>query len=185
MRGCLFFSVTLCLLLPAANTPAESGKVELVLADTGKQPGRQFLPNQPIPLLLSNDSSLPIFLIVERRSNQRTQKGVRLPGVPVHERRKSKFFFRSDRWVYTSGGEARFVGALLQPGDAVIFESRISLPARKYRIYVRYWPLKNEEDGKEYLQLDVKTVEEKYRRRARWVESPSFGIREPPGIKVD
>jgi hypothetical protein len=100
----------------------------------------------------------------------------------VHERRKRKFFFRSDRWVYTSSEQARFAGALLEPGDAVRFDTRFSLPA-SYRIYVRYWWMESDEEKKEFLKLDMKALEDKYGQRARWLNTSTFRIKAPPAAK--
>lgn len=166
----------LLLLLLAATVaaPAQSGKVELELVE-----GRHFAPNQPIGLRLRNGSARPLFLIAERRSGLRTEQGRRFPGVPVHERRKRKFFFRSDRWVYTSTSQARFAGALLQPGDAIKFDTRATLPA-SYRIHLRYWWVETAEEEKELLRLDMKTLEEKYGQDAHWLSTPAFRIQAVP-----
>jgi len=166
------------LLLLAATSAAPQGKVELRLELA--KPQREFAPDQAIPLRLSNGSSRPLYLIVERRANVRTERGRPFPGVPVHERRKPKFFFRSDRWVYTSSEQARFAGALLGPGDAVRFDTRFSLPAN-YRIYVRYWWMENEEEEKEFLKLTMQALEDKYGERARWLNTPTFRIKAPSG----
>ena len=163
--------------LAATTSAAPQGKVELRLELA--KPQREFAPDQAIPLRLSNGSSRPLYLIVERRGNLRTERGARFPGVPVHERRKRKFFFRSDRWVYTSSEQARFTGALLEPGDAVRFDTRFSLPA-SYRIYVRYWWMANEEEEKEFLKLTMQALEDKYGERARWLNTPTFRIKAPP-----
>ena len=179
LRLRLFFGLSLGLLLLAAQASAQGAKMELLM----EEDQRRFAPDQLIHLRLSNGSSRPLFMIVERRAHQRTEKGQRFPGVPVHERRKRKFLFRSDRWVYTSSEQARFAGALLQPGDALRFETRFSRPAG-YRIYVRYWWMESAEEEKEFLQLDMKTLEEKYGRRARWLNTPTFRIQAPPAPKA-
>lgn len=170
----------LALLLLAGGAPADIGKVELALGDARGA----FAPDQPVPLRLRNGSSRPLFLIIERRTNLRTEKGVRFPGVPVHERRMRKFLFRSDRWVYTSGHTARFEGALLPAGDALSFDSRIARPGN-YRIYVRYWWMEKPEEEKEFLQLEMRALETKYGRRARWLQTPTFRIVAPPQTKSD
>lgn len=168
----------LLLLLVAAGALAQDARVELLVEENQ----RHFARNQPIRLRLVNGSARPLFLVVERRENARTEKGRRFPGVPVHERRKRKFFFRSDRWVYTSGEQARFAGALLPPGDAVRFEARFSLPAN-YRIYVRYWWMQTPEEEKEFLRLTMKELEEKYGDRAHWLNTPTFRV-DPPVPKT-
>lgn len=172
--------IGLALLGAAAVGAVPQGKVELRLEGGA----RWFAPDQAIPLVLENGSSRPLFLIVERRPNQRTEKGQRFPGVPVHERRKRKFFFRSDRWVYTSSERARFAGALLGPGDAFRFETRFSQPAN-YRIYIRYWWMQTPEEEKEFLRLDMKALEEKYNRQARWLNTPTFRVQAPPAPKAE
>jgi len=164
-------------LLLSATPAAPQGKVELRLELA--KPQREFAPDQTIPLRLSNGSSRPLYLIVERRTNVRTERGRPFPGVPVHERRKRKFFFRSDRWVYTSGEQARFVGALLGPGDAIRFDTRFAHPAN-YRIYIRYWWMETPEEEKEFLRLEMKALEKKYNRQARWLNTPTFRIKAPP-----
>jgi len=171
--------ILLCLALLTSAGRAEEGKVELQLLDPER---REFAPDETIPLRLVNGSAQPLYLVVERHARVRTEKGAAVPGLPVHERRKRKFFFRSDRWIYTSGGEARFTSAVLRPGDALRFQSRISRTG-KYRIHLRYWWLETPEEEKEFLKLDVKTLEEKYNRRARWLDTPTFRIKGLPPPK--
>lgn len=100
----------------------------------------------------------------------------------MHERRKRKFSFRSDRWVYTSGGQACFAGAVLGPGHALRFDTRIGLLA-SYRIYVRYWWMGSAEEEKEFLKLDIKALEEKHSQRARWLNTLTLRIKAPPAPK--
>lgn len=163
------------LLLVAVAAPAQTGRVELALTVSK----REFTPDEPVRLQLRNGSSRPLFLIVERLPNVRTEKKERFPGVPVHERRKRKFFFRSDRWVYLTGGQARFAGALLKSGDAISFDTRIPQPAN-YRIYVRYWWVGTPEQEKELMRLDMKALEEKHADLARWLNTPTFRVKPAP-----
>jgi len=66
-----------------------------------------------------------------------------------------------------------------EPGDAVRFDTRFSLPA-SYRIYVRYWWMETEEEKKEFLKLTMQALEDKYGERARWLNTPTFRIKAPP-----
>lgn len=139
---------------------------------------REYAPDQAIPVRLTNRGLTPLYLIAEVRTGVRTAQGRPLPGLPVYERRRQKFFFRSERWVYTTGQRARFRAAALAPGDSVSFSVSFSRPA-KYKVHLSFWRQEDIGDPEAFLQLDVQEIEKRYQRQMRWTSTPSFRIRAP------
>jgi len=167
--GCSCLVLLAQLGLPFKSKPA---RLELV------EETRAYAPDQNIPVRLSNRSEEPIYLITEIKSGVRTEQGRRLPGQPVYERRRQKFFFRSERWAYSGVERARFRPAVLEPGDAVVFPVTFSAPA-KYKVHLRFWRRKDIQDPEAFLQMNVMEIEERFERKAKWLSTPSFRIRAP------
>lgn len=170
----LLFLAFASLGLPFTDNPA---RLELV------ETQRVYAPDEPIQVRLTNRGDTPLYLITEVRPGVRTAQGRRLPGLPVYERRRQKFFFRSERWVYAGREGARFRPAVLEPGDSVTFPVNFSPPA-KYKVHLRYWRNKDIPDPAAYLKLAVEEVEERLGRKARWTSTPSFRIQPPAGAKA-
>ncbi|MBI4461650.1 MAG: hypothetical protein HY653_01985 [Acidobacteria bacterium] len=160
--------------LPFRKNPA---KLELV------EESRNYAPGENIQVRLTNRSDEPMYIITEVQAGVRTDQGKRLPGQPVYERRKHKFFFRSERWVYAGQRGARFRVASLAPGDSVVFPVSFSPPA-KYKVHLRFWRTQDIGDSEQFLKLDVQQIEEQFNRKARWTSTASFRIRKPEADKA-
>lgn len=156
-------------LWPFGRNPARLELVEAV---------RIFAPKETIQVRLTNVGETPLYIITEVHRRVRTAQGRRLPGLPVYERRRQKFFFRSDRWVYRTNERARFRAAALEPGDSITFPVHFSRPSR-YKVHLGYWRDKDIGDRKAFLKMDVQEIEKRYNRKVRWISSQSFRIRAP------
>lgn len=162
------------LLLVWFGFPFKGSPVRLELVESS----RVYAPAQAISVRLANQSDEPIYIITEVQGRVRTVNGKALPGVPVYERRRQKFFFRSERWAYSGVEAARFRPAALPSQDAVLFPVSFSAPA-KYKVRLRCWRSRDIGDPGEFLKLNARQIEDRYGRKARWLSTPAFRIRSP------
>lgn len=162
------------LLLTALVWPAGSGPAELELVNAR----RVYAPAQAIQVRLTNRGTTPVYFMTEVRSGVRTQQGSRLPGLPVYERRRLKWPFRSERWVYATNEHARFRAATLAPNDSVVFTVNFSRPD-KYKVHVAYWRQEDIGNAEAFLNLGVQEISKRYGNKLRWTSTPSFRIAAP------
>ncbi len=163
------------LLVAAFAWPFTRGPARLELVENS----RTYAPDQLIQVRLVNRGDTPIYFLTEvRRRGARTAQRRRLPGLPIYERRRRRFFFRVDRWVYATHGRARFRAAALEPGDSVVFRVSFAQPS-KFKVHVSYWRTQDIGDANEFLQLGLEQIKQHYRKKMRWTSTPTFRIRSP------